>query len=352
MEQATTLNLKVKGNDVPTYTERFQELTLICTKFVANETEKVDKYISGLPNNIYGNVKFARPKTLDETIELANDLMDQKLRAYAERQSDNKRKADDSSRNNHGHQQQPFKRQNVAKVYQYGGRRKKRRPYGDLCPNAQVPSHHNGHVPPRVPHKAMGQLPRKWLFDVWEHQGHFKGDIVLSERIKMEEMGMHKEGCNIQLGMQKKRGKCTGYPEPISYTKFYDVELADEKISRDRHYYTRLHLNSYDHSFNIYLMPVELGSFDVIIVCDEKLVQVPYGNETLTFCSNESSNGGESRLIVISCSKAQEYMVKGCHVFLAQISAKKEEDKSEGKQIKDVPIVRDFPEVFPEEPHP
>ncbi|GJW59793.1 reverse transcriptase domain-containing protein [Tanacetum coccineum] len=83
-------NLKVKGNDVPAYTERFQELTLICTKFVANETEKVDKYISGLPDNIYGNVKSARPKTLDETIELANDLMDQKLRTYAERQSDNK----------------------------------------------------------------------------------------------------------------------------------------------------------------------------------------------------------------------------------------------------------------------
>ncbi|GKD79183.1 reverse transcriptase domain-containing protein [Tanacetum coccineum] len=96
--------LKVKGNDVPTYNECFQELTLICTKFVANETEKVDKYLSGLPDNIYGNVKSTRPKTLDETIELANDLMDQKLRTYAERQSDNKTKADDSSRNNHGHQ--------------------------------------------------------------------------------------------------------------------------------------------------------------------------------------------------------------------------------------------------------
>ncbi|GKF34025.1 putative reverse transcriptase domain-containing protein [Tanacetum coccineum] len=42
-------------------------------------------------------------------------------------------------------------------------------------------------------------------------------------------------------------------------------------------------------------------------------------------------------------------MVKGCQVFLAQISAKKEEDKSEGKQLKDVPIVRDFPKVFPED---
>ncbi|GKG35022.1 hypothetical protein Tco_0440176, partial [Tanacetum coccineum] len=61
-------------------------------------------YLSGLPNNIYGNVKAAKPKTLDETIELANDLMDRKLLTYTERQSDNKRRADDSSRNNHGHQ--------------------------------------------------------------------------------------------------------------------------------------------------------------------------------------------------------------------------------------------------------
>ncbi|GJR48159.1 putative reverse transcriptase domain-containing protein [Tanacetum coccineum] len=52
---------------------------------------------------------FARPKTLDETIKLANNLMDQKLRTYVERQSDNKKKADDSSRRNHGHQQQHFK---------------------------------------------------------------------------------------------------------------------------------------------------------------------------------------------------------------------------------------------------
>ncbi|GJR70505.1 putative reverse transcriptase domain-containing protein [Tanacetum coccineum] len=136
-------NLKVKGNDVPAYTERFQELTLICTKFVANETEKVDKYLSGLPDNIYGNVKAAKPKTLDETIELANDLMDRKLLTYAERQSDNKRRADDSSRNNHNHQQQPFKRQNVARVYNMGtGERK---PYGGSLPKCnKCHLHHNG----------------------------------------------------------------------------------------------------------------------------------------------------------------------------------------------------------------
>ncbi|GKB05973.1 putative reverse transcriptase domain-containing protein [Tanacetum coccineum] len=148
-------------------------------------------------------------------------------------------------------------------------------------------------------------------------------------------------------------------PTPLENS--YDVELADGKIVGIDTIIRGCTLNFLDHPFNIDLMPVELGSFDVIIgmdwlrrchaviVCDEKLVRVPYGNETLTFRGNESSNGRESRLTVISCSKAQEYMAKGCQVFLAQISAKKEEDKSEGKQLKDVPIVKDFPEVFPED---
>nr|GEW89650.1 reverse transcriptase domain-containing protein [Tanacetum cinerariifolium] len=89
-------NLKVRENDVAAYTQCFQELALMCTKFLADETKKVNKYISGLPDNIHENVMSERPKTLDEAIELANDLMDRKLHTYAERQNDNKRKADDS----------------------------------------------------------------------------------------------------------------------------------------------------------------------------------------------------------------------------------------------------------------
>ncbi|GJV24840.1 putative reverse transcriptase domain-containing protein [Tanacetum coccineum] len=336
-------NLKVKGNDVPTYTERFQELTLICTKFVANETEKVDKYISGLPDNIYGNVKSARPKTLDETIELANDLMDQKLRTYAERQSDNKRKADDSSRNNHGHQQQPFKRQNVAKVYNMGtGERK---PYGGSLPKCtKCHLHHNGpctqkcHKCNKVGHfardcrstgntnvantqKGNGAAPKgNGCFECGA-PGHFKRDCP---KLK------NKDGGN---------GNAQGWVYAVGNAK-------REEMHRE----TLMPMSSWrPGSFDVIIGMDWLRRCHAVIVCDEKLVQIPYGNETLTFCGNKSSNGRESRLTVISCSKAQEYMAKGCQVFLAQISAKKEEDKSEGKQIKDVPIVRDFPEVFPED---
>nr|GEW69824.1 hypothetical protein [Tanacetum cinerariifolium] len=132
-------SLKVKGNDVGGYTQRFRELALMCTKFLFDETENVDKYISELPDNIHGNVMSARPKTLDFAIELANDLMDQKLRTYAERQAENKRKLD----NNNQDQQQLLKKQNVVQAYAVGSGNKKA--YGGskpLCPKSNY--HHDG----------------------------------------------------------------------------------------------------------------------------------------------------------------------------------------------------------------
>ncbi|GKC08642.1 hypothetical protein Tco_1000252, partial [Tanacetum coccineum] len=57
----------------------------------------------------------------------------------------------------------------------------------------------------------------------------------------------------------------------------------------------------------------------------------------------------ESRLNIISCTKAQEYLSKGCDVFLAHITTKEAKDKSKGKRLEDVPIIKDFPKVFPED---
>nr|GEW32942.1 retrotransposon protein, putative, Ty3-gypsy subclass [Tanacetum cinerariifolium] len=218
-------NLNVKGNDVANYTQRFQELALMFTKFLADEIKKVDKYISGLPDNIHKNVMSARPKTLDETIELANDLMDQKLCTYVERQNKNKRKDDDSSRNN---QQQPHKKQNVARAYTAGPGEKK----------------------------------------------VYTEDLPLGTK------------CNYHHTRQcaPKCGKCKRY-----------------------------------------------------------------GHTTMDCQGNEENQREESRLNIISCTKAQEYLSKGCDVFLAHITTKEAKDKSEGKRLEDVLIVRDFPEVFLED---
>ncbi|GJT49882.1 putative reverse transcriptase domain-containing protein [Tanacetum coccineum] len=105
----------------------------------------------------------------------------------------------------------------------------------------------------------------------------------------------------------------------------------------------------------------ELGSFDAIIgmdwlakyqaviVCAEKIVRIPWRNKTLIIHGDGSTQGSVTRLNIISCTKAQKYMEKGFPVFLAHITTKEIEDKSEKKRLEDVPIVQDFPEVFPED---
>ncbi|GJV76575.1 putative reverse transcriptase domain-containing protein [Tanacetum coccineum] len=118
---------------------------------------------------------------------------------------------------------------------------------------------------------------------------------------------------------------------PTALDHDYDVELADGKIFRVNTIIWGCTLHFLNHPFNIDLMPVELGSFDVVIVmdwlvkyhvvnvCDEKIVHIPI------------------------------YLLKGRHVFLEHVTAKKAKEKSEEKRLEDVPIVRDFPEVFPED---
>ncbi|GJZ50489.1 reverse transcriptase domain-containing protein [Tanacetum coccineum] len=108
-------NLTVKGNDLTAYTQRFQELILLCTRMVPDEEDKVERFIGGLPDNIQGNVIAAEPTKLQDAIRIANNLMDQKLKGYA-RSAENKRRLENNPRDNRG-QQPVFKRQNIiAKV--------------------------------------------------------------------------------------------------------------------------------------------------------------------------------------------------------------------------------------------
>nr|GFB71354.1 putative reverse transcriptase domain-containing protein [Tanacetum cinerariifolium] len=115
-----------------------------------------------------------------------------------------------------------------------------------------------------------------------------------------------------------------------------------------------------DHGYDVKLAE-EMGSFDVIIgidwlvkyhaviIYDEKLVRVSFGDEILIFHGDERNNGHESRLKIISCTKTQRYLLNGCPIFLAHVTTKETEDKSKEKRLEDIPIVQDFPEVFLED---
>nr|GEX56498.1 putative ribonuclease H-like domain-containing protein [Tanacetum cinerariifolium] len=95
------------------------ELALLCVRTCPEESNRVERYIGGLPDSIYGCVAASKPKTMQEATEMATGLMDKKIRTYAERKATNKRKFEDTSRNNQS-QQQPPKRQDVARAYAAG----------------------------------------------------------------------------------------------------------------------------------------------------------------------------------------------------------------------------------------
>ncbi|GJR57623.1 hypothetical protein Tco_1499785 [Tanacetum coccineum] len=271
------------------------------------ESDQVEKYNGGLPDMIQGNVMAARPKTMQESIELANELMDQKVRTFAERQAENKKRLDDNSRSNHV-QQPPYKRQNVARAYTAGSGEKKL--YAGTLPLCNKYNfHHNGSCAAKCTNcKRVAHLAR-----------HYKSDCP---KLK-----------NKNHGNQSGNGEAHGRA----------YALGGGNANSDSNVVTELG------SFDIIIGMDWLSLYHTVIVCDEKIVCFPFGNETLIIRGDESNKGNEPRLNIISCTKTHKYLLKGCHIFLAHVTEKKTKDKSDEKRLEDVPIVGDFLEVFPED---
>ncbi|GKB15368.1 putative reverse transcriptase domain-containing protein [Tanacetum coccineum] len=106
----------------------------------------------------------------------------------------------------------------------------------------------------------------------------------------------------------------------------YAIELSDGRISE-----------------------TNLAKYHAVIICDEKIVRIPYGDEMLIIRGDDCDSGSKSKLNIISYMKTHKYIQKGCHVYLAQVTSKKTKDKSEKKQLEDVPTVQEFLKVFLED---
>nr|GEZ06287.1 putative reverse transcriptase domain-containing protein [Tanacetum cinerariifolium] len=273
-------NLKVKGTDVVAYSQRFQELALMCNRMFPEKIDKVERYVGGLPDMIHGSVMATKPKTMQDAIEFATELMDKKINTWAELG-----KAGANPDNNV-----------VTCTFLLNNR------YASI------------------------------LFDTGADRSFvstaFSSQIVIT---------------------------------PTALDHDYNVELADGRIVGLNTIIRGCTLNFLNHPFDIDLIPVELDSFDVIIgmdwlakhhtviICAKKIVCIPFGNESLIVRGDGRSNKHGTRLNIISYTKAQEYLTKGCHVFLANITATKDEDKSKGKRLEDLPVVQEFPEVIPKD---
>ncbi|GJR55385.1 putative reverse transcriptase domain-containing protein [Tanacetum coccineum] len=305
-------DLKVKGTDLTSYTQRFQELALLCGRMFPEESDKIEKYVGGLPDMIYGSVVASKPKTMQDAVEIATELMDKKIRTFAERQTESKRKFEDTSRNTQNQQQQN-KRQNTGRAYTTGSGEKK--PYGGskpLC--AKCNYHHDGPCAPKC-YKC-------------NKVGHFACDCRSTANAN---------NANNQRGTGSgQRPTCF----ECGAQGHFKRECPKLKNNNNR--------GNQGGNGNA-PAKVYAAKYQAIIVYAEKIVRFPWGNETLIVHGDGSNRGNETRLNIISCTKTQKYLLKGCQVFLAHVTTKKAEDKSKEKRLEDVPIVRYFPEVFPED---
>ncbi|GJU28690.1 putative nucleotidyltransferase, ribonuclease H [Tanacetum coccineum] len=139
----------------------------------------------------------------------------------------------------------------------------------------------------------------------------------------------------------------------ITIDTFYDIEMADGNLVRTNTVIKGCTLTLLNQPFEIDLMPIKLGSFDVVIgmdwlskyhakiLCDEKVVHIPINGETLIIRGDRS----KTRLNLISCIKTERYISRGCQVFMIQVMEK----KSDEKKLEDIPVVKEFPDVFPED---
>ncbi|GJX85946.1 putative reverse transcriptase domain-containing protein [Tanacetum coccineum] len=307
-------NLKFKGTDVLSYNQHFQELALMCSRMFLEESDEVKKYVGGLPDMIQESVMASKPKTMQVAIE-----------------------------------------QNVARAYT--ARPGEKKVYGGskpLCPKSTY--HHDGQCAAKCNnYKRGGHLAcdcrspaaaainqsapvanqRVVTYFECGVQGHYKKH---SPKLKNNNHGNQaRNGGATTMAYavgnagNDRRFVSTAFSSltdivPTALDHDYDVKLTNGKIIRVNTIIWGCTLNILNHPFNIDLMPVELGSFDIIIGMDWL---VKYH-------------------VVIICDE-KIYLLKGCDVFLAHVTTKKGEDKSEEKRLEDLPIVRDFPEVFPED---
>nr|GEW61146.1 putative reverse transcriptase domain-containing protein [Tanacetum cinerariifolium] len=277
-----------------------EELVLLCTRMVPNEEDRVERFVGGFPDNIQGNLK-----------------------GYA-RSAENKIRLENNLRDNCG-QQPVFKRQNVggqnvARAYTAGNNEKKGDFKVTVTPNTK-----------RAPVRNQPAIARAYAIGGGEatlDSNNVMGTFLLNNCYAFM---LFDSGTDRSFVSSTFSALLDVTPSTLDTS--YAIRLAVGRISESNVVLRGCMLRLLGHPFDVDLMPVELGSSDVIIgmdwlvkypaliVCDKKVPHIPYGDEVLII-------------------RGDDYDGR------TQVTSKKAEDKSEEKRLEDVPIVQEFPKVF------
>ncbi|GJZ27023.1 hypothetical protein Tco_0571276 [Tanacetum coccineum] len=330
---------------------RFQELILLCPKMVPEEEDPVERYIWGLPDNIQGKVTTSGLKRLQDAIRMASGLMDQKVRTDAARQADNKRKWENQQRYNHV-PQQPFKRTDVARAYTAGNNERKgyvgSQPYCNKCK-----LHHAGSCTVKCLNcKKIGHMVRDYKnHAATSHQRAPMGNKrapkgyqrapVANQRANSFRILQLLEFNNVELdpfvsffciikSINPNKNQNQGNQAGTAEARGRAFALGGGEVNKDSNVVTGTFLlnNRYasmlfdsganrsfvsttfsslmdvapttlDNSYAIELadgriIEFNLAKYPVVIVCDEKIVRIPYGNEVLTIYGDGSEGASNS----------------------------------------------------------
>ncbi|GKB73312.1 putative reverse transcriptase domain-containing protein [Tanacetum coccineum] len=356
-------NLRLRDHHIAAYTNRFNELVLLCPDVVPSTKKKVNQYIKGLPSYIQGETYSSKPTTLNEAIRMTHGLMEHKVQGWKEKNADqNKRKWEGG---NQGNNQCNRRNGGVRAMTQAQGKNVNQGGHAPKCNRCNM--FHFGNCPGKCNKCGKGGYiardcrgkgvatganaePIRVCFKCGD-PNHLANSELCPEKKKQDGRNASGHGSDKSFINASLTHLIDNEPERISAS--YEVELADGRIASANTVLKGCTLNLVNHLFKIDLMPIELGTFDVIIGMDwladndaviiygKKEVYIPINNRTLVVKGDSNS----SRLKVISCIKARKYIERGCNLFLAHIT---EKEKSE-KRLKDIPVIRDFPEVFPDD---
>nr|GEV06041.1 putative reverse transcriptase domain-containing protein [Tanacetum cinerariifolium] len=368
-------HLKLRDMNLAAYMEMFNKLALLCPDAVPNETKKVEIYIKGLLEIIKGETTSSRLATLNEAVRMAHALMEQKIQAKNERiaegiknkwENNNQGNNNNNNSHNHGnyqnnnhHNQNNNRRQNNARALTTAQNdRANQTRIAPKCATLQSnvvcyecgEGGHKSRACPKKANRRGGNMQGQAyvIRDAEHNQGPsvVTGTFLLNNRYAtmLFDSGADKSFVDIKFSHLIDI-------KPVKLKSSYEVELADEKVVSTNSVLRGCTLNLLDYMFDIDLMLIELGTFDVIvemdwlvecdafIVCGKKEVHVPYKNKTLVVKSDSSV----SRLKVISCIQARKYIERGSQLFIAQVTEK----EPAKKQLQDVPVICNFLEVFP-----
>ncbi|GKD59804.1 putative reverse transcriptase domain-containing protein [Tanacetum coccineum] len=351
-----------------------EELILLCNRMVPDEEDRVERFIGGLPDNIQGlpdniqgSVIAMNSARLQDAIRIANQLMDKKLQGYEGVlrirggwkvtqgiTMDNNRHSRGkmlvgrmwleltrlgTMRGKVGHQMRDCR---SAAVVPNTQRASFRNQQGVICYECGRPRH--------VKRDCLKLRNQNHGNRVGNKTGNKTGNNEATARAYAIGGGGANPDSNIVTGTFL-LNNCyasmlfdSGADRSFVSSTFsallnvalstldtsYAVELADGIIYEMNIILRGCTLRLLGHPFDIDLMRVELGSLDVIIgmdwmsknhvviVCDEKVVRIPYGDEVLIIQSDDIDCRSKSKLNIISCMKTQKYIEKGCQVYLAQ----------------------------------